>query len=84
MLKGYIFANIYLLPIISKIGTRKFQSFVVRRLPWKATQLAVELVDSMHNLSVDIIKSRKRAIEAGKEVMDTQAGRGKDIISVLC
>jgi len=83
-MKRYTFALFYILPIFSKIGTRKLQSFVVRRLPWKNMQSTLELVDGMYDTSVDIIKSRKKAIEAGKEVMDRQIGRGKDLISVLC
>ncbi len=83
-MKGYTFALFYLFPMFSKIGTRKFQNFVVRRLPWKGMRTTLELVDGMYDTSVDIIKSRKRAIEAGKEVMDRQIGRGKDLISVLC
>jgi hypothetical protein len=38
----------------------------------------------MHNTSVDIIESRKLALEQGKEAMSMQVGRGKDIISILC
>ena len=53
-------------------------------MPWKGIRAAVELVDSMHNTSVEIIKARKMALEAGKEVMDRQIGRGKDIMSILC
>jgi hypothetical protein len=79
-----VFARFYLLPTLSKIGTRKFQNFVVRLLPWKGMRDMVALVDSMHNTSVDIINSRKMALAEGKEAMDRQVGRGKDIISILC
>jgi hypothetical protein len=79
-----VFARLYLLPILSKIGTRKLQSFVVRRLPWNSVRRVVDLVDCMHNTSVEIIKDRKIALREGKEAMDRQVGRGKDIMSILC
>ena len=82
--KTLFFARLYLLPALSKIGPRKFQSFVVRLLPWKNLREIVDLVDIMHNTSVDIIKTRKTALEEGIEAMDRQVGRGKDIISILC
>lgn len=44
----------------------------------------MELVDVMYNTSVDIIKSRMMSLDAGKEVMGKQIGRGKDIMSILC
>ena len=46
-------------------------------------QEIVQSVDIIYNTSVDIIKSRKLALEAGKEGMDKHVGRGKDIISLL-
>ena len=72
-MKRLIFAR------LPKIGTPKLQRFVVRLLPWKIIREVVGLVDSIHSTSVDIIKSRKMALEEGKEVMERQVGRGKDI-----
>ena len=82
-MKGQSFFLLYLLPILSRIGTSKFQSFAVRLLPWKGIRTVVEHVDTIHNTSVEIIKARKAALKAGKEVMDRQVGRGKDIMSIL-
>jgi hypothetical protein len=83
-MKKWIYTRLYLLPILSRIGTRGFQSFAVRLIPSKGIRAAVELVDTMHNTSVEIIKARKMALEAGKEAMERQVGGGKDIISILC
>jgi hypothetical protein len=83
-MKNQSFFLLYLLPILSRIGTRKFQSFVVRLLPWKGVRQIVEHVDTLHDTSVEIIKARNMALEAGKEVMEKQVGRGKDIMSILC
>ena len=82
MKKLFVF-RLYLLPILSRIGTRAFQRFVVRLLPLKVIQESVEIVDILHNTSLDIIKSRKMALEGGKEAMGKQVGRGKDIMSIL-
>jgi len=73
----------YLLPMLSRIGTPKFQRFAVRLIPSKGIQTIVKHVDTMHNTSIEIIKARKVALEAGKEVMDRQVGGGKDIMSIL-
>jgi hypothetical protein len=84
MLNRLVFARLYLLPVLSRIGTRKLQSFVLRCLPWKVIRDNVDLVDNMHKTSVDVIESRKIALEAGEEAMGMQIGSGKDMISVLC
>ena len=81
MVKNLIVFSVFLLPTLSRIGTRKLQSFVVRLVPWKAMQHAVEVVDVLHNTSVDIIKSRKVALKAGEEAENL---RGKNIMSILC
>jgi hypothetical protein len=83
--KRLVVARLYLLlPTLYMIGLPKFQRFMVRLLPWKSIREIVRHVDFIYNTSVDIIKSRKAALQSGKEVMDRQVGRGKDIISVLC
>jgi hypothetical protein len=84
LLRRTIFPRQYLLPILSRIGTPKLQSFIVRLLPWNVTREFVELVDILHNTSLDIIKSRKMALEEGKASMDRQVGGGKDMITMLC
>jgi hypothetical protein len=83
VVKGRTFFIFYLLPILSRIGTRKFQRFAVRLMPGKGIRAVLEHVDTMHNTSVEIIKARKVALEAGQEVMGKQVGQGKDIMSLL-
>lgn len=79
-----LFARQYLLPILSRIGSPKFQNLVMRLLPWKSIQETLDLVDNLHNASVEIVKSRKKALEGDEETMEKQVGRGKDIMSMLC
>jgi hypothetical protein len=56
----------------------------VRLLPWKVIRECIEIVDSIQDTSVEIIHSRKIALEAGKEAMDREVGQGKDMMSILC
>jgi len=72
-----------LLPTLSKIGTRRFQRFVVDHFPWKPLQDFVKIVDVMHETSVEVYEAKKRALEEGDEVVEKQIARGKDIMSIL-
>jgi hypothetical protein len=56
----------------------------MRLLPWKIIREIIEIVDSIHDTSVEIIQSRKIALEAGKEAMNREVGQGKDMMSILC
>jgi len=84
LIKRLLFARVFLLPTLYKIGTPKLQRFMLGLLPWQVTQEVVRHVDFIYNSSVDIVKTRKAALQASKEEMDGHVGRGKDIISTLC
>ena len=84
LMKRLVIIRLYLLPPLSKVGTRKFQNFVMRHLPFKVIRDVLEVVDAVHETSLEIIESRKKALEAGGDVMDKQVGRGKDMMSILC
>ena len=63
-----------------KIGTPKFRRFIIDILPWKNLHDVRDIVDLLHNTSVEIFEARKKALEEGDE---TQIGQGKDIMSTL-
>lgn len=42
------------------------------------------IVDIMYKTSVDIINSKRRALEEGDEETERQVAKGKDILSILC
>jgi hypothetical protein len=42
-----------------------------------------DIVDVMHNTSVEILESKKRALEEGDQAVAKQIGGGKDIMSIL-
>ena len=77
------FLRAYFLPTCLKIGTPKFRRFVMDILPWKTLHEIRDIVDVLHNTSVDIFETKKKALEAGDEAVTEQVGRCKDIMSIL-
>ncbi|KAF8966256.1 cytochrome P450 [Flammula alnicola] len=77
------FSSTYLLAPLSKIGTPKFQRFVIDILPWKNLHEVRDVVDVLHNTSVEIFESKKKALVEGDEALAHQIGQGKDIMSIL-
>lgn len=73
----------YLLPTLMKFGPASFRGFLVRLLPSKNIRQLCNIIDVMHNTSVEILESKRRALEEGSEIMEKQIGGGKDIISIL-
>jgi hypothetical protein len=72
----------YLAPLV-RIGTPKFRRFILNLIPWKALHQIRDISGIIHNTAVDIINSKKRALEDGDEAVARQIGQGKDILSVL-
>jgi hypothetical protein len=72
----------YLAPLV-RIGTPKFRRFILNLIPWKPLHQLRDISDVIHNTAVDIINSKKRALEDGDEAVARQIGQGKDILSVL-
>lgn len=81
---NFLFSRFFVLPWAHKIGSPRFQRFIVNLLPWKDLHEMRDIVDTMHNTSLEIIESKKQALEAGEDALESEVGRGKDIISVLC
>jgi hypothetical protein len=73
----------YLLPTLMKLGSPSFRGFLVRLLPSKNIRQLCDIVDVMHNTSIEILESKRRALEEGNEGVGKQTGGGKDIISIL-
>ena len=76
------FLQMYLTPLI-KIGTPKFRRFILDLIPWKNAHELRDISDVIHNTAVEIINSKKQALEDGDEAVARQIGEGKDIISIL-
>lgn len=52
-------------------------------LPWKNLHAMRDIVDTLHNVSVEIFGAKKKALEEGDETVTQQIGQGKDIMSIL-
>lgn len=78
------YATGFLLPLVSGIsGPASFGRWVVNTVPWKNLHDIRDIVNTMHNTSVDIFESKKEALENGDKALSNQVGQGKDIMSIL-
>jgi hypothetical protein len=77
------YTNTYLIPTLSTIGPAWFRRWIVNTLPWKDAHQLRDIVDILHNTSVEIFESKKKALADGDEAVASQIGRGKDIMSIL-
>jgi hypothetical protein len=73
----------YLLPTLIKFGPPKFLRFLVDIVPWGSLQKLRDMIDIMHDTSVEIFEAKKKALQEGDEAVLKQAGGGKDIMSIL-
>jgi len=46
-------------------------------------KVVTKCVDTMHNTSLEIFESKKKALAEGDDVIKDEIARGKDLISVL-
>ncbi|KAF9557442.1 cytochrome P450 [Agrocybe pediades] len=72
-----------ILPYITNIGTPKFRRWIVDHFPSKGVKKMRDIVDVLHETSVEIYESKLTAIKKGDEALAAQIGKGKDIISIL-
>ncbi|KAF8805218.1 cytochrome P450 [Phlegmacium glaucopus] len=77
-----LFTRTYFLSTCLKIGTPKFRRFVMDIFPWKNVHELRDIVDVLHNTSVEIFEAKK-ALEEEDEAVTRQIGQGKDIMSIL-
>jgi hypothetical protein len=73
----------YLLTTLVKLGPPRFRRFVVDLLPFKNVRRLRDIVDVIHNTSIEILEAKRRALKDGDEAVARQIGGGKDIISIL-
>ncbi|CAA7263344.1 unnamed protein product [Cyclocybe aegerita] len=74
--------RMYLSSVVVKLGPLKFRQFLVNMIPWKTMHRLRDVVDVLHNTSVEIFES-KMALEEDDEVFKAQLSQGKDILSIL-
>ncbi|KAF6748100.1 cytochrome P450 [Ephemerocybe angulata] len=78
---GILLARLFIFPYVVSLGSPRFQRAFVDALPWKALHIVRDMVDVMHNTSLEIFEATKRSldkVDGGSEKRD-----GKDIMSIL-
>jgi len=77
--------RVFFLTTLVKIAPPRFWRFVVDSLSsfWKDIREFRDVVDILHNTSVEIFESKKKAIAEGDEAGSNQTGVGKDMLSIL-
>ena len=78
-----MFSRTYFLSISLKIGTPKFRRRIMDLLPWKSLHEIRDIVDVLHNTTIEIFEAKKKALEEGDDAVAQQIGQGKDIMSIL-
>ena len=72
-----------LLPYIEMLnrGTRRF---LVSISPFRLPKDIRDLTDTLEGVSTEILEKKRTALEKGGDAFEGLAGKGKDIMSVLC
>lgn len=73
----------FVFPLAAKLHLPRVKRFIIERIPWTRVREIKEVIDVMHNTSLDIIQMKKEALnntspDAAKELLER-----KDIISIL-
>ena len=71
------------MPYLVKIGTPSFRRKMLRLIPSKTIQMVTDIVDIMHEQSVEVYNAKKEALNKGEDAVVQQVGKGKDILSIL-
>ncbi|KAF8150033.1 cytochrome P450 [Crassisporium funariophilum] len=72
-----------LVPHIPKLGPPRFRRFLVDLIPWGVPRTMRDIIDVLHNTSLEIVEVKKKALEAGDAGVAAQMNEGKDIMSIL-
>ena len=70
-------------PYLVKIGTPWIRRKLLRLVPSKAIQSLTDIVDIMHEQSIEVYDAKKDALKKGEDAVVQQVGKGKDILSIL-
>jgi hypothetical protein len=71
------------MPIVSKIGTARFRRAIVDLIPSEHVKQLRDIIDVLHSTSVEILETKKKALQEGDQALAAQISRGKDIMSIL-
>ncbi|PPR01103.1 hypothetical protein CVT24_000411 [Panaeolus cyanescens] len=77
------FFRVYFLKHFMKLGPASFRRTLVNFVPVKAFHQMRDIVDTLHETSLDIYRSKKKALLEGNQEVTEQISKGKDILSIL-
>ncbi|KXN88518.1 Cytochrome P450 3A5 [Leucoagaricus sp. SymC.cos] len=77
------FTNRFVFPLTAKFNFPRAKRFIVEHIPMRRVQEIKELVDLMHNTSLEIIKANKDAMNSSDPAAAQEMLEKKDIISIL-
>ncbi|KAF6762657.1 cytochrome P450 [Ephemerocybe angulata] len=66
-----------------KLGGAWLQRKIVDIFPWKVGHQMADIVDTVHNTSVDIFEEKKKVLAQGDTEEASQLNEGRDIIGIL-
>lgn len=69
--------------LFSSIGSPWFRRKLLKLWPSKDVQKVVDIVDIMHEQSVEVFAAKKEMLAKGEDAAIHQVGKGKDILSIL-
>jgi hypothetical protein len=72
------------LPLLKKIGSRRFRRFVIDLLPSKRVRKVKNIVDLIDHTSKEILERKKASLSQDNEVISEQIHESRDIMSLLC
>jgi hypothetical protein len=58
-----------LAPIVSKIGTPRFREAIVNLVPSQHVKRLRDIIDVLHNTSVEIFETKKKALQEGDRAL---------------
>lgn len=70
-------------PYVVRIGSPWLRRKILQVWPSKTIKQAVDIVDVMHDQSVEVYNAKKNALAEGDDAVVQQVGKGKDILSIL-
>lgn len=65
------------------MGSAEFRRKIVNLIPWPRLHHARDMIDLMHDTSVEIYEGKKKAFRDGDEAAAKQVDLGKDIMGIL-
>lgn len=78
-----LFPRTYLLAPFVKVTTPGMRRLMAKLVPWKAIHELRIATGTLHDISVEIFRSKRKALAEGDEAVQRQVGQGKDILSIL-